>query len=108
MIFLQRGYSPLMEAADRNHVDVVRVFIEHCDTEVDGTDIPTLVSSNSSNNSHRAYISQLNTQQNEAFLLAVEKGHTDIVQLLHRCGASTSTVTEVSFFDFVNPLYTLY
>ena len=45
--FIQRGYSPLMEAADRNHVDVVRVFTEQYDTEVDSTEIPTLVSSNS-------------------------------------------------------------
>ena len=53
-----------MEAADRNHVDVVRVFIEHYDTEVDTTDIPTLVSSNSSNNgNYMTYISQLNTSE---------------------------------------------
>ena len=38
----------------------------------------------------------------------MEKGHTEIVQLLHRCGANTSTVTEVSFLYPVNPLYTLY
>ena len=39
-----------MEAADRNHVDVARVLTEHYSTEVDSTEIPTLVSSNSSDN----------------------------------------------------------
>ena len=34
-----------MEAADRNHVDVVRVFFDQYSTEVDSTEIPTLVSS---------------------------------------------------------------